>query len=159
MGETFDPKDIKVLSDILALVLEESSGSAQNALDALRTRAQRNTLTGGALKNLFISLATDPMRTGATAREAQLRQTIARLEGELRTQQIKVRTVQADLSRTQRDAYSLQAEVVTNKAQQPWRYIAIAFGVSAGLLLGVAASQLYHSLTDPPPIDRSLSLR
>jgi len=155
MPETFDPKEIKVLSDILALVLEESPGSAQNALDALRARARRNNLTGGALKNLFTSLATDPMRTGTSAREAQLRQTIAQLEGEIRTQQGRIRSLQTTLSRTQMDTYSLQAEIVTNRAQQPWRYVAIAFGLSAGLLLGIAATQLYHSLTDPPPIDRS----
>ena len=41
----FDPKDIKILSDILALVLAEPSGSAQNALEALRLRAKRNNLS------------------------------------------------------------------------------------------------------------------
>lgn len=159
MADTFDPKEIKVLSDILALVLEDSPGSAQNALDALRARARRNTMTGGALKNLFTSLASDPAISGAANREARLRQTITQLERDVRRGQDRIHTLQKTLSRAQMDTYALQAEIMTTRSQQPWRYVAIAFGVSAGLLLGIAATQLYHSLTDRPPIDRSIYFR
>ncbi|MBR2124459.1 MAG: hypothetical protein IJ934_04720 [Acetobacter sp.] len=63
---TIDPKEIKILSDILALVLEEHPGQSSTALETLRRRAKRNNTTGGAIKNLFQVLATNPSK----AREA-----------------------------------------------------------------------------------------
>ena len=155
----FDPKDIKILSDILALVLAEPSGSAQNALEALRLRAKRNNLSGGALKNLFASLAADTGRQNAADREKQFRQRISELERELRQTQGHLRFAQGALSHTQMESRALMTEIATQRAQRPWRYITIAFGISAGLLLGIATSQFYHSLTDRPPIDRSVYFR
>ena len=63
-----DPKELKTLSDILALVLEDQPGQSASALEALRVRARRSGITGGALKNLFVSIANDPpppLRSGA----------------------------------------------------------------------------------------------
>ncbi|MGO3518476.1 MAG: hypothetical protein ACTINM_08320, partial [Acetobacter cibinongensis] len=57
---SFDPKELKILSDILALVLEEQSGQSASALEALKNRAQKDKITGGALKNLFQAIAVDP---------------------------------------------------------------------------------------------------
>lgn len=59
-GPSFDPKELKTLSDILALVLEDQAGQSVSALEALRARARRNAITGGALKNLFVAIANDP---------------------------------------------------------------------------------------------------
>lgn len=155
----FDPKDIKILSDILALVLAEPSGSAQNALEALRLRAKRNNLSGGALKNLFASLAADTGRQNAADREKQFCQRISELERELRQAQGHLRSAQGALSHTQMESRALMMEIATQRSQRGWRYITIAFGISAGLLLGIATSQFYHSLTDRPPIDRSVYFR
>ncbi len=69
-----DPKELKTLSDILALVLEEQPGQSASALEALRVRARRSGITGGALKNLFVSIANDPpppSRSGARATAAR----------------------------------------------------------------------------------------
>ncbi|WP_279379564.1 hypothetical protein [Asaia prunellae] len=41
MSGSFDPKELKVLSDILALVLEEQEGQSVAALNALRSRAKK----------------------------------------------------------------------------------------------------------------------
>lgn len=50
---TFDPKELKILSDILALVLEDQPGQSATALEAIKNRARRNNMTGGALKTCF----------------------------------------------------------------------------------------------------------
>lgn len=67
-----DPKELKILSDILALVLEDQPGQSATALEALRNRAKRNATTGGALKNLFQTIAEDPekQRPPAPAKHA-----------------------------------------------------------------------------------------
>ena len=56
----FDPKELKTLSDILALILDEEQGQSASALDAIKARARRNKITGGALKNLFQTITDDP---------------------------------------------------------------------------------------------------
>ncbi|WP_408734744.1 hypothetical protein [Novacetimonas hansenii] len=60
MSDSLDPKELKILSDILALVLEDNPGQSENALAAIRTRARKNQMTGGALKNLFAAIAPNP---------------------------------------------------------------------------------------------------
>ena len=66
--EPIDPKEIKILSDILALVLEENPGQSSTALETLRRRAKRHQMTGGALKNLFQTLATNPSKAQEASR-------------------------------------------------------------------------------------------
>ena len=132
---SIDPKELKTLSDILALVLEEQPGQSSSALEALRARARRNAITGGALKNLFVAIATDPPppKTRTTAakepgtpparaargkaaaaaaevqaahvRIAQLAADVRNLDLQLRTANASAATLQAELDAT-RQAYA-----------------------------------------------------
>lgn len=56
---SIDAAELKLLSNILALVLDEQPGASVAALETLRRRAAANRVTGGALKNLFDRLATE----------------------------------------------------------------------------------------------------
>jgi hypothetical protein len=54
-----DPAELRLLSNILALVLDEQPGQASAALETLRRKAAQRQITGGALKNLFDRIAAD----------------------------------------------------------------------------------------------------
>src|SRR4030081_1671898 len=56
-----EPHEVKVLADILALVLEDQPGSSTAALETIRRKARQSRVTGGALKNLFQSIAAQPL--------------------------------------------------------------------------------------------------
>ncbi len=123
---SIDPKELKTLSDILALVLEDQPGQSSSALEALRARARRSGITGGALKNLFVAIANEPPprprpatpRAGATDTAAGVRRTgtkataevqaahvrIAQLAADVRSLDIQLRTANASVA-------SLQAEL------------------------------------------------
>lgn len=155
-----DPREIKILSDILALVLDEQPGHAATALERIRQMAQRDSITGGALKNLFISRIGTVSQTETSDREKRLRDQISRLEHRLGQSESDTRTAQIRLGRCQTDLGVMQMEIVTARMQRPWRYIALIFAVSAGLLVGIAGTQFYHSLSvTRAPIDRASYLR
>ncbi len=128
--QSIDPKELKTLSDILALVLEDQVGQSASALEALRARARRNAITGGALKNLFVSIANDPPPPKVRAKEtaparaprgkaasaaaevqaahvriAQLAADVRDLDLQLRTANASAATLQAELDAT-RQAYA-----------------------------------------------------
>ena len=129
MQSSIDPKELKTLSDILALVLEDQAGQSASALEALRARARRNAITGGALKNLFVSIANDPPPPKVRAKEAparaprgkaasaaaevqaahvriaQLAADVRDLDLQLRTANASAATLQAELDAT-RQAYA-----------------------------------------------------
>ena len=128
MQSSIDPKELKTLSDILALVLEEQAGQSSSALEALRNRARRNAVTGGALKNLFVAIANDPPAAktraakdaparaprgksaaaevqAAHVRIAQLAADVRDLDLQLRTANASAATLQAELDAT-RQAYA-----------------------------------------------------
>ncbi len=128
---SIDPKELKTLSDILALVLEDQPGQSSSALEALRFRARRSGITGGALKNLFVAIANDPpppkaraVKEGAPTRAprgkaasaaaevqaahvriAQLAADVRNLDLQLRTANASAATLQAELDAT-RQAYA-----------------------------------------------------
>ena len=110
---SIDPKELKTLSDILALVLEEQGGQSSAALEALRVRARRSGITGGALKNLFVAIANDPPAKARAAAEvqaahvriAQLAADVRDLDLQLRTANASAATLQAELDAT-RQAYA-----------------------------------------------------
>jgi hypothetical protein len=52
-----DPRAAKLLGDLLALTLSENEGQATAALHAIRRRAERDGVTGGALKQVVEALA------------------------------------------------------------------------------------------------------
>jgi hypothetical protein len=133
---SIDPKELKTLSDILALVLEDQAGQSSSALEALRARARRNGITGGALKNLFVAIANDPPAKARAAavkdgtapraprgksaaaevqaahvRIAQLAADVRNLDLQLRTANASAATLQAELDAT-RQAYAHAQSVV-----------------------------------------------
>ena len=155
-----DPKEIKILSDILALVLDEQPGHAATALERVRQMARRDGVTGGALKNLFTTRIGTISGNNETEREKRLREQISRLERRLGQSESDTRTAQARLGRCQTDLGLIQLELATLRMQRPWRYIAIVFAAGAGLLVGIAGTQFYHSLSvTRAPIDRASYLR
>lgn len=75
-NDTIDATELRLLSSILALVLDEQPGQAAAALDTLRRKAAHSRITGGALKNLFEhvsaqAVATPPPAPGIEARRLQ----------------------------------------------------------------------------------------
>lgn len=120
MSSPIDPKELKTLSDILALVLEEQSGESAAALEALRRRARHDHVTGGALKNLFreVSTATHHLpRPASHAREGPHGQpaahphsahTVEQLRNTLRDLQQRFVEVRFQLDREKRESSRLR---------------------------------------------------
>ncbi|MBS1065411.1 hypothetical protein [Gluconobacter kondonii] len=159
-SKDIDPREIKILSDILALVLDEQPGHAATALERIRQMARRDVVTGGALKNLFITRIGTVSPQNVIAREKGLRDRVRDLEHRLSQSESDTRTAQSRLGRCQMDMGLLQVEVATFRLQKPWRYAALAFATGAGLLVGIAGTQFYHSLTTTRAvIDRATYLR
>ncbi|GAN60518.1 hypothetical protein [Acetobacter cibinongensis] len=158
---SFDPKELKILSDILALVLEEQSGQSASALEALKNRAQKDKITGGALKNLFQAIAVDPPKrtTRSSSRPSptpdeyrtQLRQmaeSIQRLDTDLRgarTQNDNLRTQLQRALQGQRDLTQQFSEELSQTRYPSLLMLMIAFG--AGILSGIAGTELFHLFT------------
>ncbi|QDH16414.1 hypothetical protein [Swingsia samuiensis] len=159
MANSFDPKELKILSDILALVIEEPKESASNILDTLRLRAKRNSITGGTLKNIFIQLANDQTRQDFKRQNAQLISRIHKLERELESSKNTLRSFQSAFHQSQQKNSSLQNDLLAQRVQRSWRYVTIIIGFAAGLLIGVASTEFYHTLTDKSPVDRSVYFR
>jgi TonB family protein len=51
--DTIDPRAVKIMSDILALTIDEQDGVALSALSRIRRRARESAVTGGGLKETF----------------------------------------------------------------------------------------------------------
>jgi hypothetical protein len=166
MQTSLDPKELKTLSDILALVLEDQPGQSSSALEALRARARRNAITGGALKNLFVAIANDPpapkaraVRDGTTparaprgkaasaaaevqaahVRIAQLAADVRHLDLQLRTANASAATLQAELDAT-RQAYahaqSALRRVEGSRSDQRGRAALVCGMAGGGIVLG-----------------------
>ncbi|MFH7810938.1 MULTISPECIES: hypothetical protein [Acetobacter] len=170
-----DPKELKILSDILALVLEDHPGQSDTALQALRNRARKNSTTGGALKNLFQTIAVNPSKVKSTTRQTgtrasaskprttdmpdqyrvQLREmadSITRLDRNLRVAHSQNETLKSELYLTQKSRAELQTHLATlQAAKRVQKPLTIAIGLLVGMLVGVAGSQAVHALWPAPP--------
>lgn len=160
-----DPKEIKILSDILALVLEDQQGQSDSALEALKARARRDGVTGGALKNLFQTLAPDIDRLDLmhkAADEAEIRT----LENTLHTLRIQLhdrgeimnrmehnlRIVRGNNENLQSQLHAANAAFAEANQKLGMkmmdssypRLVIIFVAVAAGLLAGIAGTQLFH---------------
>jgi hypothetical protein len=171
MSNALDPRELKVLADILALVLEEHPGSSSNALDALRKRAQRNAITGGALKNLFIAIAPEPpartrararadsagsdsgMSTAARAQITTLTNDLRRLDRDLRTARAQGESLRAELDQTRMARATLQSQLSAMRNRAPLRNSLVAIAFVVGTLVGIASTQFVHRLELPPQTD------
>jgi hypothetical protein len=54
MVNQLDSHELKILSDVLALVVDEHPGASASALEFLQRRARNSKVTGGALKDLLV---------------------------------------------------------------------------------------------------------
>ena len=175
MSGSFDPKELKVLSDILALVLEEQEGQSVAALTALRSRAKKSGMTGGALKNLFIAIAPNPPprakpRARTTKAESgpdllaarqqivTLTNNLRQMDLELRNSRARLEAVRSELFQTQQSRAEIQSRLMSRDAKKPYFSMLIWCGFAAGILLGIAGTQFIHSIVDTPRIDRSIYL-
>ena len=169
-----DPKELKILSDILALVLEDHPGQSDTALQALRNRARKNSTTGGALKNLFQTIAVNPAKARTATRQTstrasasrskatdmpdqyrvQLREmadSITRLDRNLRVAHSQNETLKSELYLTQKSRAELQTHLATLQASRHQKKpVTIAVSLIVGLLVGVAGSQAVHALWPTP---------
>ncbi|GBQ21385.1 hypothetical protein AA0472_0433 [Acetobacter estunensis NRIC 0472] len=171
MSDTLDPKELKILSDILALVLEDQPGQSETALTALRARAQRNKVTGGALKNLFTAIAPNPPKSRASSsstrsrtsrassadvqqerqRVRELTEGMTRLDLELRNVRAANAALKAELFLTQQARAETQSNLIAAQAASTPRYSLIGLAFVVGCIAGVAGTELFHSLLPAPP--------
>ncbi|GBR46619.1 hypothetical protein CSR02_07000 [Acetobacter pomorum] len=161
-----DPKELKILSDILALVLEDQPGQSATALEALRNRAKRNATTGGALKNLFQTIAVDPAKAKPArasrsrassktqtdmsetyrAQLQELRNNIVSLDRKLRSASAQNETLKSELYLTLQARAEMQAQMAQIQSfSQYQRRMTIVIATLAGLLAGIAGTELFHA--------------
>ncbi|GBR01230.1 hypothetical protein [Acetobacter oeni] len=169
MSETFDPKELKVLSDILALVLEDQPGQSATALETIRSRARRNGMTGGALKNLFIAIAPDPPKRAASStrsrstkssasadvqqermRVRELTESVTKLDLELRSARANNAQLKTELFLTQQARAETQSQLSAVQATSHTRFGLVGLAVLVGCVAGVAGTELFHSLRPAP---------
>ncbi|MBB2163166.1 hypothetical protein HLH26_01195 [Gluconacetobacter sp. 1b LMG 1731] len=179
MSDKLDPKELKILADILALVLEDHPGQSANALDAIRNRARRNGTTGGALKNLFTALAPNPparppprprasrAASGAAAEEMQaartrilqLTESINRLDLDLRSARARNEELRSQLYLTQQARAETQAALSVMRARPAQRrrsVVALAFAV--GALVGAIGMGMVRAMDVPAVPFRTTAL-
>lgn len=176
MTQNIDPKELKTLSDILALVLEDQPGQSASALEAIRARARRNAVTGGALKNLFVAIAPNPPaprapaasrtrapKAAATTAEMQAARTrisqltadINRLDLDLRGATARIESLRSELNLTrQARAEAQQALLRVNHDSRP-RKILMALCLICGVLLGIAGTSMVNAVMPPSHTDNA----
>lgn len=175
MNQQIDPKELKTLSDILALVLDEQPGQAVNAIEALRVRARRNAITGGALKNLFIAIAPNPPQKAAPRPRASR----ASSSAEMQAARVRISQLTADVNKLDLDLRGANARVealrselhLTRQARAEAQQALHSVGGGGGprqlmlvgvalfsLLIGIAGTSAVMMLTrsDPPPDQAAL---
>ncbi|MCQ8240980.1 hypothetical protein [Rhizosaccharibacter radicis] len=179
MKPEFDPKELKTLSDILALVLEEQPGQAATALEALRTRARRNAITGGALKNLFVAIAPNPppkaaprarasRATGAAGgadmqaartRISQLTADVNKLDLDLRGASARIEALRSELHQTRKARAEAQQALLAAEGRTPKRLL-LLLSALGGLVIGVAVTSTVTLIGhgERQPTDNSIYL-
>lgn len=103
-----DPKHIKTLADILALVLVDQPGESMAALEAVRRRAKHDGVTGGALKEMIQQLSQDHQKTSWVPPRAASTTQIDQLRTALMESQRRFVETRLELDRERRDATTLR---------------------------------------------------
>ncbi len=173
-----DPKELKTLSDILALVLEDQPGQSANALEAIRARARRNAITGGALKNLFVAIAPNPpapnpsasrpaaarartARTGAPELQAartrisQLTADLNKLDLDLRGATARNEALRSELHLTRQARAEAQQALLRVSADSRPKRILMTLCLICGVLLGIAGTSVINAVSPSPHPDNS----
>lgn len=149
-----DPKELRLLADILALVLDDEAGQAQAALERLRERARKQDISGGSFKNLIITLADHSEgRTDLLKKRHELE--IKRCQEVMEDLSKQHRKLQKYVSYLEKDNQILRFN--SNQGDiLPWQRIKFILALITGLLTGIAASQIVHDMGSTHKIDRSL---
>ncbi|QNT79618.1 hypothetical protein [Entomobacter blattae] len=172
-----DPKELKILSDILALVLEEQSGQSLNALEAIKNRARKNKVTGGALKNLFVALAPNPPKppprkprnTASTAKStdsspssraqiAKLTDSLNRMDIELRTTKARNDAMKMRLFQIENAYIQLQETTTKIYGKRSLRAPLILAIFFCGLIIGIGGMVVYHAIPSGTPSENKYYL-
>jgi TonB family protein len=164
MNEKLDPKEAKILADILALTLDDQPGASLTALQKIQQRARQDGITGGALKNIFSRVASDLPRQGERGDGAgpsssspfnatQLRSTIAAQAASISLLEQRVALLQARLS---------QNEASRRQEHQAMMWSARRLGIKTalcGLLIGgLLVGLVAYALPAPPQFSGSAQM-
>ena len=174
MREQIDPKELKTLSDILALVLDDQPGQAASALDRARARARANGVTAGALKNLFVAIAPNPPapakpatprprapRAGSAAaiemqaartKISQLYAEKSQLDLDLRGASARIEALRSELHLTRQARAEAQSALAATQTLAP-KKVMLLLTALCGLLIGVAGTSAVMLATRPPVAD------
>lgn len=168
MNQKLDPKELKVLADILALVLEDQPGQSANALEAIKKRAQKNGTTGGALKNLFTNIANNPPTKSKTSSAqskknnasedllkarsqiSTLTHSINQLDTSIRTLRRENESLRSELLLTQRSRAEMQVALATTSDKFPFKTVIIVVSLLCGLFCGIAGTLVVNSAMYQP---------
>lgn len=141
--EQLDAREIKVLADILALVLQDDAGPSAAALETLRRKARQNRITGGALKNLFQSLSQSDRevrsRTPLPDSPAGMQLSIERLRATNRTLEKALASANGEAARLLSELEQVQARLsqthqMNRSLAERWRTVRKRVGLmGAGL--------------------------
>lgn len=175
MNEEINSKELKILADILALVLEEQEGQSQNALQTLKKRAKKDMVTGGALKNLFNTIAINPPKQKNTNKPkaettdttikllhartqlTKLTNTIDDLDATIKSLQRHNETLRSELILKQKSRVELEAALYVAESKASFRSTLIIASILFGLFCGIAGTVVVHSIS-PPPRDNTIYL-
>ncbi|MBR0559069.1 hypothetical protein [Neokomagataea anthophila] len=155
-----DPRETKILSDILALVLDEQSGTSENALNALKQRATRSNITGGALKNLFTHLihtVGDPPHTQRHI--TQLTQRLQKADENMYRTARQNEALRTALHNAKQENTHLRHALSDKSSPFAWPKTTLIVTALFGLLLGIAGAEIIHTLTATPIHPRPLYFR
>lgn len=167
MNQQIDPKELKVLADILALVLEDQPGQSANALEAIKKRAKKNATTGGALKNLFTNIANNPPQRKASTTQTRknnasadlikarsqisdLTHSINQLDSAIRNLRKQNEALRSELLLTQRSRAEIQTALSVASEKSPYKTVLIIVSLLCGLLFGIAGTAVVNSATNQP---------
>jgi hypothetical protein len=144
MSDQAEAKELKLLADILALVLEDQPGQSSTALDAIRRRANSSRVTGGALKNLFMRLSAGELQTPAELSADRLHGSVEGLQRDLAAARMEIAGLKSERYQLQRVLGELVAEQqeAVEQRQSRTRVIMACGGIAAIVVLvvvGVAA--------------------
>lgn len=167
--QQIDPKELKVLADILALVLEDQPGQSSNALEAIKKRAKKNATTGGALKNLFTTIANNPPQRKTSTTQAKknttstsadlikarsqisdLTHSINQLDSAIRNLRKQNEALRSELLLTQRSRAEMQTALSVSEAKNPFKTVLIVASLLCGLFVGIAGTLVVNSVTYQP---------
>nr|WP_294916425.1 hypothetical protein [uncultured Neokomagataea sp.] len=151
-----DPRETKILSDILALVLDEQSGTSENALNALKLRAARSSITGGALKNLFTHLI---HTNGDQHQITQLTQRLQKADESVYRAARQIESLRTALHNAQQEHAHLRHALSDKSSPFAWPKTTLIVTALFGLLLGIAGAEIIHTLTATPIHPRPLYFR